>query len=84
MRRIEEAQRRSELEEMARALAKKRQQEAAEAREREKQKEKVVESSKESDEESKEEDEREPGPSVPKKRKVQELVSKIISEKDGY
>ena len=56
----------------------------AEARRKEKQKEKVVESSKESDEESKEEDDREPGPSVPKKRKVQESVSKIINEKDRY
>ena len=38
----------------------------------------------ESDKESKEEDDREPGPSVPKKRKVQESVSKIINEKDRY
>ena len=65
-------------------LAEKRRREAAEARQREKQKEKVVESSEESDKESKEEDKRDPGPSVPKKRKVQELVSKIINEKDRY
>ena len=56
----------------------------AEARRKEKQKEKVVKSSEELDKESKEEDDREPGPSVPKKRKVQESVSKITNEKDGY
>ena len=56
----------------------------AEARRREKQKEKVVESSEESDKESKEEDDREPGLSVPKKRKVQDMVSKTIDEKDRY
>ena len=56
----------------------------AEARRKEKQKEKVVESSEELDKESKEEDDRELGLSVPKKRKVQELVSKIINEKDRY
>ena len=65
-------------------MAEKRRKEAAKARRKEKQKEKVVELSKESDEESKEEDEREPGPSVPKKRKLQESVSKLTNEKDGY
>ena len=65
-------------------MAEKRRKEAAEARRKEKQKGKVVESSEESDEESKEEDNRELGPSVPKKRKVQESVSKIINEKDRY
>ena len=65
-------------------MAEKRRKEAAKARRKEKQKEKVVESSEESDEESKEEDEREPGPSVPKKRKLQDMVSKTINEKDRY
>ena len=40
--------------------------------------------SKESDEESNKEDERDPGPSVPKKKKVQESVSKVTNEKDKY
>ena len=84
MRRIEEAQRRSELEEKTRVLAEKRRKEAAEARQKEKQKEKIVESSEESDEESNEEDDRDPGLSVPKKRKLQDTVSKTINEKDGY
>ena len=84
MRRIEEAQQRSELEEKARVLAEKRRKEAAEARRKEKQKEKVVESSEESDEESNKEDNRDPGPSVPKKRKLQDTVSKTIDEKDRY
>ena len=84
MRRIEEAQQKSELEEKARVLAEKRRREAAEARQREKQKEKVVESSEESDEETNKEDDRDPGPSVPKKRKLQDTVSKTINEKDGY
>ena len=56
----------------------------AEARRKEKQKEKVVESSEESDEESNKEDNRDPGPSVPKKRKLQDTVSKTIDEKDRY
>ena len=84
MRQIEEAQRRSELEEKARVLAEKRRKEAAEARQKERQKEKVVESSEESDKETNKEDDRDPGPSVPKKRKVQESVSKVINEKDKY
>ena len=65
-------------------MAEKRRKEAAKARRREKQKEKVVESSEESDKETNEEDDRDPGPSVPKKRKVQESVSKVINEKDKY
>ena len=44
----------------------------------------MVKSSEESDKESKEEDDRDPGSSVPKKRKVQESVSKIINETDRY
>ena len=56
----------------------------AEVRRREKQKEKVVESSEESDEETNQEDNRDPGPNVPKKRKLQDTVSKTIDEKDGY
>ena len=65
-------------------MVEKRRKEAAEARRREKQKEKVVELSKESDEESNKEDDRDPGLSVPKKRKLQDTVSKTIDEKDGY
>ena len=65
-------------------MAEKRRKEVAKARQKEKQKEKVVESSEESDEETNEEDNRDPGPSVPKKRKLQDTVSKTIDEKDGY
>ena len=65
-------------------MAEKRRKEAAEARQREKQKEKVVKSSEESDEESNEEDNRDLGLSVPKKRKLQDTVSKTIDEKEGY
>ena len=49
-----------------------------------KQKEKVVESSEELNEETNEEDDRDLGPSVPKKRKLQDTISKTIDEKDGY
>ena len=84
MRQIEEAQRRSELEEKARVLAEKRRKEAAKARRKEKQKEKVVELSEELDEETNKEDNRDLGLSVPKKRKLQDTVSKTIDEKDGY
>ena len=65
-------------------MAAKRRKEAAKARQKEKQKEKVVESSEESDEETNEEDDRDLGPSVPKKRKLQDTVSRTIDEKDGY
>ena len=63
-----------------RLLAEKHRQEgAAEAKRKEKQK--VAEESDESEEESEEESERDLGLSVPKKRKIQEMVSKLNKRK---
>ena len=72
--------RNAELDRRARLLAEKwRQEVVAEARR--KQKQKAAEESDKSEEESEEESEKEPGLSVPKKRKVQEMVSKLNKER---
>ena len=76
-----EAQRKAELDRRARLLAEKQEQEVAvEARRKEKQK--VVKESNNLEEESEDESEKEPGPSVPKKRKIQEMVSKLNKRKN--
>ena len=56
-------------------MTEKQQREVAEARRKEKQKEKDVEKSDKSDEGRKEENIKELGPSVPKRRRIQESVS---------
>ena len=69
-----EAQRKAEFEKRVRLLAEKRRQEAG-AEVRRKEKQKTAKESDELEEESEEESKKDLGPSVPKKRKIQEMVS---------
>ena len=76
-----EAVRKAKFDRRARSLAEKQRQEAV-ANERRKGKQKAVEESDELEEGSKDESEREPGLSIPKKRRIQEMVSKVNKQKN--
>ena len=75
-----EKRRKAEFDRRVRLLAEKCQQEAV-AKARRKEKQKAAKELNNSEDESEDESEREPGPSVPKKRRIQETVSKLNERK---